>query len=146
MSFLGHGPACGLHFVAMPALLRPIFMHTAINMECVLASGLVPCSRYVDRHESAHSTNQICGTCRSAPKELAAGEVCRRVKFAEVDDLVYNQLKIPHYQLDLLGIHTVSRCHLSQLSHRVAAQWLSPQMSTWGAALSEGKNSLALVG
>ena len=61
--------------------------------------------------------------------------------FAEVDDLVYNQLKIPQYNLDLVSIHTVSVRPLRQLNHRIGAtQYLSLLTVTGGAALSERRN------
>ena len=72
-----------------------------------------------------------CGSCRSAPKELAAGEVCRRVTFAEVDDLVYNKLKLPQYQLDLVGIRTVSipRLNSARLSEQTSLRLMPASMS-----------------
>ncbi|CAL8466399.1 g5935 [Coccomyxa elongata] len=40
----------------------------------------------------------------SAAKEAAAGDRCRRVSFYEIDQLIYNTLKVPFYQLDIIGI------------------------------------------
>lgn len=45
--------------------------------------------------------------CRSPAKESAAGQKCRRITFAELDDIVYNQLKLPLYHLDMIGIQKV---------------------------------------
>jgi hypothetical protein len=45
--------------------------------------------------------------CRSPAKESAAGQKCRRITFAELDDIVYNQLKLPLYNLDMIGIQKV---------------------------------------
>jgi hypothetical protein len=46
--------------------------------------------------------------CRSAAKEMAAGDRCRRISFQEIDELVYKALQIPFYHLDLIGIQRVS--------------------------------------
>lgn len=49
----------------------------------------------------------IMACCRSAAKEAAAGDSCRRVTFYEIDQLIYNTLKVPFYHLDLIGIQRV---------------------------------------
>ena len=60
--------------------------------------------------------------CRSPAKESAAGQKCRRITFAELDDIVYNQLKLPLYHLDMIGIQKVipskADCLRMQLSLR----------------------------
>ena len=52
-------------------------------------------------------TKETFYCCRSAAKEAAAGDNCRRVTFYEIDQLIYNTLKFPFYHLDLIGIQRV---------------------------------------
>ncbi len=63
--------------------------------------------------------------CRSPAKESVAGLKCRRITFAELDDIVYNQLKLPLYHLDMIGIQKVIdfSSPISLTSHPVLRSW-----------------------
>ena len=71
--------------------------------------------------------------------------------FAEIDDLVYNKLKLPQYQLDLVGIRAVSTPHPRQLvrgifsvpnarcrhiERRLAQTVLAPVLPVWKSQVS----------
>jgi hypothetical protein len=60
--------------------------------------------------------------CRSAAKEQAAGGGCARVSFAEVDALIYNTLKVPHAQLELVGVQRVRNSFQKNRSSRCSMQ------------------------
>ena len=81
---------------------------------------------------------------RSPAKEVAGGEACRRLTFAELDDLVYNVLQIPLYHFDLIGIQKVTHSDDLQQQHdqylcSVCRQMLPVQLISFygvGAPLS----------
>lgn len=70
----------------------------------VAALHVVPRPRFLGH--KGHATSDVAGS-RSAAKEGAAGDACRRVTFGEIDDIIYNTLKVPHYNLDLIGVQRV---------------------------------------
>ncbi len=51
-----------------------------------------------------------CAQNRSAAKEAAAGEACQWITFQDIDDIIFNVLKVPHYHLELIGVQRVCPC------------------------------------
>ena len=84
-------------------------LHIKLHLDTLQAHPETPAIQF---HGKATKTSLwiergLFSDCRSPAKESAAGQKCRRITFAELDDIVYNQLKLPLYHLDMIGIQKV---------------------------------------
>ena len=84
--------------------------------------------------------------CRSAAKEQAAGGACARVSFAEVDALIYDTLKVPHSQLELLGVQRVRLGAPGSLPCRSTRSKLYAKLLTFSGSLQSSHLDRACSG